>query len=427
MLGADHTADTGGSIGNPYTCAFQMELGSRGISSTAHGNVVGVMGNSVTCTRALTGFHLNKQSWAQRFTSAASLARNRSLTTGTAVFVAGMTSTVGNLVKFSSTWGTCTACIKCPTTNSVTTARANLVARASVHREYAATEATGVYGQVSFDKPDDVVWIMYENFSSLSIFTLGPTRHKKVRQLNKLMSDYSVDLLAGCKMRTDWRFVSSKEDRFCNLFGNGQPTRGVCASNTNYGKIKCDQWGGTCITAAGHFSSFVTEVGFDSSGLGRWIWLYVGGGGKTTRMIVAYQPCAPGRRTTRGKTVWDQHHWYFEACREIKNPWAMFKSDLLSLLCRWKPADDEILLMGNSIRTYIPAILPLPWQVMSFECQKCVLGLQGFCSLQRMPVEVPQSTQCTAPLASFALPWLFSPGGWESAITKCSSLIFCLK
>jgi hypothetical protein len=48
MLGAGHTADMGGSVGNPYTCAFQRELGSRGILSTVHGNVVGVMVNSVT-------------------------------------------------------------------------------------------------------------------------------------------------------------------------------------------------------------------------------------------------------------------------------------------------------------------------------------------------------------------------------------------
>jgi hypothetical protein len=172
---------------------------------------------------------------------AASLARSCSLRTGAAIFVSGMTPTVGDLVEFSSTWGACTARIKRPTTNSVTTAWANLVAQALVHCKYATMEATGVYGRVSCDKPDDVVRIMYENFSSLSIFTPGPAHNKKVRQLNKLMSYYSMDLLAGCETRTDWRFVSSKEDRFCNLFGNEQPTRGVCASNTNDGIIKRDQ------------------------------------------------------------------------------------------------------------------------------------------------------------------------------------------
>ena len=98
---------------------------------------------------------------------------------------------------------------------------------------------------------------------------------------------------------------------------------------------------------AGHFSSFVTEVGSDASGLGRWSWLHVGGGGKTTRMIEAYQPCALGKHRTMGKMVWDQHHQYFEARGEIRNPRTMFKSDLLSLLRQWKAASDEILLIGN--------------------------------------------------------------------------------
>ncbi len=64
-------------------------------------------------------------------------------------------------------------------------------------------------------------------------------------------------------------------------------------------------------------------------------------------MIVTYQPCTPGKHTTRGEMVWDQHRWYFEARREKRNPQAMFKSDLLSLLRRWKVAGDEILLMGG--------------------------------------------------------------------------------
>jgi hypothetical protein len=103
MSGACHTANMGGSVGNPCTCAFWRELGSGGISSTAHGNVVGVMGNSVTCTRALTGFHLNKLLRAQRFASVASLACSHSLATGAAVSVADMTPTVGNVIEYSST------------------------------------------------------------------------------------------------------------------------------------------------------------------------------------------------------------------------------------------------------------------------------------------------------------------------------------
>jgi hypothetical protein len=92
--------------------------------------------------------------------------------------------------------------------------------------------------------------------------------------------------------------------------------------------MKHDQLGGTCITASGRFSSFVMEVGVNTSGLGRWSWLNVGGGWKMMCLITAYQPCNPGKRT-RGETVWDQQVRYFEAQGEIRDPRVMFKADLL--------------------------------------------------------------------------------------------------
>jgi hypothetical protein len=129
--------------------------------------------------------------------------------------------------------------------------------------------------------------------------------HKKIRQFNKLMQDYGGDLLAGCETRTDWRFVTNEEDWFDNLFGDGSPTRGIITSNINDDKIRRDQWGGTCITAAGCFSSFVTKVGANTTGLGQWSWVHVGGGGKSTRIIAAYLPCSQRGRITRGERVWD--------------------------------------------------------------------------------------------------------------------------
>jgi hypothetical protein len=110
--------------------------------------------------------------------------------------------------------------------------------------------------------------MMHENFSSLSLFTKGPKKQVKICELNKLIVDYSVDVLAGCKTRTNWQFVTDKDSRFPNLFGNGQPSQGVYAHNTNNIQIKQDQWGGTCITAVGCFSTFVVEEGKDSTELG---------------------------------------------------------------------------------------------------------------------------------------------------------------
>jgi hypothetical protein len=143
-------------------------------------------------------------------------------------------------------------------------------------------EERGVYGQVNCDKPVNVVWVMYKHFFSLSLFTVGNMRHKKIRQINKLMSDYGIDILAGCKTRTDFWFVMEEDNKFCNLFGRGQPTKGVVAQNLSNKKIRRDQWGGTCMVAVGCISLFVKGTGTNTTGLGRWCWLYISGGGRTT-------------------------------------------------------------------------------------------------------------------------------------------------
>ena len=58
-------------------------------------------------------------------------------------------------------------------------------------------------GRISAVKPDNVIRMIYENFSSLGLFAEGPSKHKKIRHINKLMKDYEVDLLAGVETRTD--------------------------------------------------------------------------------------------------------------------------------------------------------------------------------------------------------------------------------
>ena len=257
-----------------------------------------------------------------------------------------MTPTVGQLIDH-----TCAVRLQLPTPcspsrNSMAVAYAEQAARQSVYHELSTLTANGSDGCLSQVKPDNVVRLMYENFSCLSLFVQGPKKHVKIQQLNKIITDYSVDVIAGCETRTNWRYVNKEESRFTNLFGNGQPTRGNHAHNTNDLKMKRDQWGGTCITVIGRFASYVTDIGNDSTGLGRWSWIYVGSGGKSTLIITAYQPSKPGN-LTMGQTVCDQHIRYFESRGEVRHPRQMFQADLLLLIRSWKTAGDEIILMGD--------------------------------------------------------------------------------
>ncbi len=52
-----------------------------------------------------------------------------------------------------------------------------------VRQDYAAAEANGMYGQLPKDKLDNIVRVMYENFSSLCVFMEGVARHRKIWQL----------------------------------------------------------------------------------------------------------------------------------------------------------------------------------------------------------------------------------------------------
>jgi hypothetical protein len=250
------TGNTGAGATNPYTWAFRRELGSKGISTKG---VVGALDKVLRHSVIHKWTHIvstkgNRLQRVRLHAFAKASARNNVLSTALVAFAARNAPTMRDLIDHTQNRHTGLKgqpLRKTLIAPALTPGHTNLGACASVQQEYAATEGSGVYGGILWDKPKNVVQLMYKKISSLGMFALGPLHHKKVRQLNKLIQEYGIDLLAGCETRTDWCSIADKEDRFCNLSGNGQPSRGTSASNTDDGKIKCDQWGGTCITAMG--------------------------------------------------------------------------------------------------------------------------------------------------------------------------------
>jgi hypothetical protein len=55
----------------------------------------------------------------------------------------------------------------------------------------------------------------------------------KIQQINKLMKEYNVNIMAGCKTRVDWGFTKSTRNGFDSLFAQGQQRWGICAHNVN--------------------------------------------------------------------------------------------------------------------------------------------------------------------------------------------------
>ena len=150
----------------------------------------------------------------------------------------------------------------------------------------------GQVGKVPKHKQDDTVRLYFENFNSLSVFVKGKFRRAKIRRLRRLLKQYGADVLAGVETQTDWRCAEESE-KFDSLFGQGKERRSVVGYNKSEEKISRSQAGGAAMMAIGRVKVKVMDTGVDETDLGRWCWIKLGGGGKTTYVATVYVPCIP--------------------------------------------------------------------------------------------------------------------------------------
>ena len=70
-----------------------------------------------------------------------------------------------------------------------------------VQSEVKANNAEDRYGYVPAQKDSNTVRLLYENWNSLGVFA----GDDKTTNLNKLVKQYHVDTIAGCKTQCNWR------------------------------------------------------------------------------------------------------------------------------------------------------------------------------------------------------------------------------
>jgi hypothetical protein len=97
-------------------------------------------------------------------------------------------------------------------------ARAEQVAQQGVRSILSDLLAVGKYGQLEKVKPNNTICIIWKKISSLCLFVQGKKKGRKICQINKLMKEYNVDVMAGCKMQVDWRFTKPTMNGFDSLF-----------------------------------------------------------------------------------------------------------------------------------------------------------------------------------------------------------------
>jgi hypothetical protein len=165
-----------------------------------------------------------------------------------------------------------------------------------MNRTLALLSAGGT-GHLPTHKVSGYVRIMFENWNSLGIFT----QSWKMDRINYLIKRHQIDIVTGCESQCNWTKVP-RHRQLSDLISPGYITRGITAHNTHE-NFHRDQVGGTAVMGVGRLCDLISDMGRDPSGLGRWSWIKLGTGRVVTRVISAYLPRKPNKRS-KGRTVW---------------------------------------------------------------------------------------------------------------------------
>ena len=174
------------------------------------------------------------------------------------------------------------------------------------------------YGSIPGKKPSNIVYLIFENWNSISLWQKG---RKTINNINALIRRFETDAIFGYGTQCDWSFAEG-DNIFYELFGQGQERKGIAAWNKNEKRAR-EQYCGTAVMDFGHFAGHVVDTGTDETGLGIWSWILVGLGKSKPRIVVVYNPYEPGK-DSKGSSVLEQQERYFEAQGNFTSPCTLF-------------------------------------------------------------------------------------------------------
>ena len=116
----------------------------------------------------------------------------------------------------------------------------------------------------------------------------------------------------------------------------------------NAGKLQEGGTGGICF---GDATGYITKVGRDEEGLGRWSWILLGGAeGHTTRIIPAYNPCK-NKNVYSGTSYQQQRRYFITKKKDLTCPLILFRKHLITLIKQWRAAGDRLVLLRTTAST----------------------------------------------------------------------------
>ena len=132
------------------------------------------------------------------------------------------------------------------------------------------------------------------------------------------------------------------------------------AAHNIHHKVNHQQWGGTFTATFGELATWVSEMGKDETGLGRWSWMLCKGlDGHAIHIIMAYNP----KQSTciKTETIYCQHQSYFESRGNFTCPRKAFLCDFELKLQWWQSTREKLIVFINmnkdSLKGNIDAML----------------------------------------------------------------------
>jgi hypothetical protein len=156
-------------------------------------------------------------------------------------------------------------------------------------------------------KQDGIFRIMGKNCNGLNNWIGG---NEKIGKLLNIKEDLDINCLMICKHRLNFKHKDNKNN-LKQMFQ--QEISCMASSSHNVHEAKYAgrvQEGGTGTICFGKSTGFMTKIGQDEEGLGRWSWIRLSGtDGHATRIVTAYNPCK--NRNTNSGTTYQQQRWHF--------------------------------------------------------------------------------------------------------------------
>ncbi len=153
-----------------------------------------------------------------------------------------------------------------------------------------------------------------------------------------------IDCIMICEHWLNFKHKENKNN-LKQMFQREIPCTAVSVHNVHEARYAGrTQEGGTGTICFGEATGYITKIGHDKEGLGRWSWVKLSGAnGHSTRIISAYNPCK-NKNINLGTTYQQQQRYFITKKKDLTCPIKLFWKQLITKMIEWRKEGDKLVL-----------------------------------------------------------------------------------